>query len=42
MAANFEAPILIIVNQFSDHKPKIVLNKEWFENEVFSVATPIK
>ena len=39
VANNFEAPLLIVVNQYDRHVPKLKLNKSWFESEVFSVAS---
>ena len=37
VAGNFEIGLAIIINQHQNHKPSLILDSQWFNDEIFSV-----
>ena len=42
VAGNFEIGLAIIINQHQNHKPCLILDNQWFKNEIFSVPDKSK
>ena len=42
VAGNFEIGLAIIINQHQNHKPSLILDSQWFSDEIFSVPDKSK
>ena len=42
VAGNFEIGLAIIINQHQNHKPSLILDNQWFNDEIFSVPDKSK